>query len=121
VQREGRYMKYDGSKARCLPNGETKAVRHETPRVTQCIQCFVALEAIHPNCAVPVSCTVFLYYRKILNASDIYLGHPQRVTNLVDLCIYGNLSLIFGRLCVMCVMYITNNRRVHVAAEIVST
>jgi hypothetical protein len=89
----------------------------QTPRVTRCGHCFVAVESIYPNCAVPASCTVFLYYRKILNVSNIYLGHPQRVTNLVDMCIYGNLSLIFGRVC-LCVLYITNNTRVLVAVEV---
>jgi len=37
-----------------------------------------------------------------------YLGHLQRVTNLVDVYIYGILSLVIGRL-FMCVMYITSN------------
>jgi hypothetical protein len=84
----------------------------------------MALESLQPNCAVPVSCAVFLCYRKLLNVSDIYLGHPQRVTNLVDvyiyIYIYGNLSLISVRL-FMWVMYITNNTRVLVTVEVVST
>ena len=40
-----------------------------------------------------------------------YLGHPQRVTDLVDVYIYGILSLVIGRL-FMCVMYITSNAMV---------